>query len=168
MIDKKVIDERHANLMNKWLSMMERNTPKSVKIETEYYFNYYGERGYIDIIDFHDFDLRNKRYSHINITEIKPIIDDVGNLIRQIKKYRETIPKVVRCKEIGRINIVVEFNAMNIQIVRDYFKILQKGLGSFEIYFVKNTIPMRFDCLSVQGDSVYCEDELKNDLGEFV
>lgn len=76
-------DKRHLKLLN--YASKERKECSVSKIEVEKYVNNYSDRGYIDVFEYNDVN------NWCTITEVKPEIDDVGDLIRQFSKYARNV-----------------------------------------------------------------------------
>ncbi len=84
-INKQQIDEKHSELLINYLRYLRETDITGIKkrYEAELYINYFGERGYIDIIV--------ESIDNLTFYEIKPDIEDTGATIRQIKKYGELL-----------------------------------------------------------------------------
>ena len=85
----KTKDEEHKNMIK---CFIECNYSSDYKLfETEYKFNYYGDRGYIDLLTV---DKNDPPW--VSIYEFKTGILDVGDTIRQVKKYAQNIKRIYK------------------------------------------------------------------------
>ncbi len=85
----KTKDEEHKNMIK---CFIEYNYSSGYKLfETEYKFNYYGDRGYIDLLTV---DKNDPPW--VSIYEFKTDILDVGDTIRQVKKYAQNTKRIYK------------------------------------------------------------------------
>jgi hypothetical protein len=78
---KRFRDESHAKLVE--YIIRKELFGSNANIETEYRSSYFKHGRYIDVVKWNFW--RNKNY--VGIFEIKPYLDDIGSIIRQIKNY---------------------------------------------------------------------------------
>lgn len=104
-------DEKHKNMINGFIG---RFDPSKYKIfETEYKFNYYGDRGYIDLLVVDE--INDSGFSRwVNIYEFKTQILDVGDTIRQVKNYAKNIRREFKNDRI-ECNIVMYDTVHNLE-----------------------------------------------------
>jgi len=114
MLDRKneshVHDEVHARLMKLFLT-----EKRGCQIEVP--FNYYGSRGFIDVLE----DLRPAR-NEVHLFELKPnLSQDIGEMIRQLKGYKEFYPKAACDESATYLMFLVSYATdENIGIIEKY------------------------------------------------
>lgn len=95
-------DKKHAELLSKFMDWKKKyykkgktkGKKKIVKCLTEVPYNYYGDRGFVDLV----FRTRNEYddgmfLRYITLYELKTDLDDIGRAIRQVKKQKRYFPK---------------------------------------------------------------------------
>lgn len=134
-------DHKHAAMIRHWLSL---NGQSAQKYEVEVPYNYYGSRGFIDLV------MHFKGGTH-HIIEFKTKIEDFGATIRQIKQAREFYPKTVGIQHQDIVQMLILLDTIenrgiykeNAKILEDSFihvffippkgKITDAGEGKFEV-----------------------------------
>lgn len=107
----KTKDEEHKNMIIGFIKNM--NISDYNTFETEYKFNYYGDRGYIDLLT-----VSNDVNEWIDIYEFKTAIIDVGDTIRQVKKYAKNIKRMFNSSTLS-CSIVVYDTIPNLKHLYD-------------------------------------------------
>lgn len=164
---KDVKDKEHSEFLKRFLQLegksltywnntspKEGYPPTEVKLEVEYYFNHYGERGYMDIVVFN-----NRKYcikcdrvhNSIEFYEIKPRIFDIGDTIRQIKKYYYVLEKVHSNYSHNYGCLVLPYTLENLEHFYENNDIYENGfknLNAFDVKFYRNqniSLNLRYD-----------------------
>ena len=147
----KVTDEKHRNLLNKYIkhteSLMIYGSEKNTSIEVEYPYNYYGDRGFIDVLVIRNLgDILNS----IRICEVKPDLDNLGEAIRQLRKAKNALLKI----GIPRIyindfkiflDLVTILNEKNYNILKTSYNILSHLPERFGVMFLYGEETIEFD-----------------------
>lgn len=134
-------DLRHRTLLNKLLELKDfENWHKPIDVEIEYPYNYYGDRGFIDVLAI--------TKDTTSIYEIKPDLENLGEAIRQLRKAENILKKLnysgsheethyTRFID-TRIDmiLVTELNEENYLILEASFKILDNLPHRFWVSFI--------------------------------
>lgn len=84
----------HDNLVHYIIDRYKENELDdcSISFNTEKHYNYYGDRGVVDIVVTRDND-SNMMYDSIHLIEVKTYIDQVNKVIRQCNRMAEYFSK---------------------------------------------------------------------------
>lgn len=88
-------DYKHSKMISYFLKEkkeLDAQNKEKRKYQTEVHYNHYGTRGYIDVIE-QEKTKRNPNKFFLWIYEMKTTIDDLGQMIRQLKTAQEVIEK---------------------------------------------------------------------------
>ncbi len=80
-------DRRHAALVD---AMVRRLTSQGWDVATEVSFNFFGERGAIDILAFH------RATGTLLIVEVKTVVPDVGGMLATLDRKVRLAPQIAR------------------------------------------------------------------------
>lgn len=88
MTKKRVKDEKHADMINAYIEMHEKYSGSAIRVNFEYEvpFNYYGNRGWVDLVQHQSNDITM-------LIEFKTKLLDIGETLRQYKNMKEFYPK---------------------------------------------------------------------------
>ncbi len=154
----KIKDKKHANLMKLFIKQYGWFThQKGVKTDVEYIFNYYGDRGSIDLINFYKSNI-------IEIYEFKTQIEDIGEVIRQLKRYEYVINKLHPSNSIIK-NLVITRTEENLRNFLDNLELFHRGLPFTKIYFIDSDESGNM-ILSMTNNIEYNEKDLNAGLSE--
>ncbi len=85
-------DKKHTDLVKLILLTLIKCLNFKVNcVKTEYPFNHYGDRGFIDVIAWRHDKKKSNLNKTIYIFEAKPILLDIGKTLRQIHSYDKYI-----------------------------------------------------------------------------
>jgi len=121
-----ISDIAHRKLMKQYIERLETLFDhENLHVEIEKPYNYYGQRGFIDIFYVTDFSY--------NICEVKSNLDNFGEAIRQLKKvYHALYSGMTLDYEIvglkGFYRLLSEFNEYNYNILINSYSLL-KNVG---------------------------------------
>ncbi len=121
-------DKKHRELMTKFIEYIEKIPlkNKNLLMEIEKPYNYYGSRGFIDVLFSGGVST--------SICEVKPVIYNLGEAIRQLRRAHDAIKNNAitdfQINDLIYLRLVTNFNEENIAIIRDSYSILKniKGL----------------------------------------
>lgn len=125
-------DEKHRRLMSNYIKDIEElNTiSEEFHIELEKPYNYYGSRGFMDIIYTSDVST--------SICEVKPDLSNLGEAIRQLRKAEDAIKNdaikdfPIRYSKLF-LRIISILNENNIKIIKESYSILKNVDISLEL-----------------------------------
>ncbi len=147
VLESAVFDERHAGLMQSFVAASLREGFEFVGCEAPY--NHYGDRGVVDVV------LRKRRPGGgggvWHVCELKPVLTDVGETIRQVHRAREFFQKArpdLFEGEIGpevRFLLVLEASEHNLAVVRNHADLF----AGMEVVFHHEDLALRDRCQSV-------------------
>jgi len=132
-------DKRHRTLLNSLvvdLKTADKKYVQGTKYFIEHYYNHYGQRGFIDL-------LTKSNDSLINIFEVKPNLENLGEALRQLNRSEDVIKKHA-IDEMdywdNRIlkKIVTYLNKENYKIVLDSWSILNETSIGIIFFCEKN------------------------------
>jgi len=128
---KRINDEKHAELQDRIETMLEDRGGLEV-LETESYYNNYGERGWVDIVV-------KEGDNVLHLIEVKHKIRDLGKTIRQVKRAEKNYPESFEeKKKVYNLKgeLIVESSDHNISILSKYDKLIKSS--GIPIYLYKN------------------------------
>ena len=124
-------DNNHRVLVNRVVSSYDelKDVYKKLRIELEYPYNYFGDRGFIDVlIKFLGCDTM--------IFEIKPTLDDFGEGLRQLRKAQSVLERTKYTGEQYQLILATELSLYNINIVMSLIESLAHTPDNFSLQFV--------------------------------
>jgi len=116
-------DKKHRELMTRFIEYTEKtfNNDKKLFMEIEKPYNYYGSRGFIDVL--FSFGVST------SICEVKPVIYNLGEAIRQLRRAHDAIMNNAitdfQINDLIYLRLVTNFNEENIAIIRNSYSILK-------------------------------------------
>jgi hypothetical protein len=116
-------DKRHRELMTKYIEYIEKDFKfaKGFLIEIEKPYNFYGSRGFIDVL----FSIGVST----SICEVKPVIFNLGEAIRQLRKAQDAIRNNAitdfQINNLIYLRLVTHLNEQNITTLKDSYPILK-------------------------------------------
>ena len=116
-------DKKHRELMTKYIEYTEKmfDNNKKLLIEIEKPYNYYGSRGFIDVL----FSIG----ASTSICEVKPVIYNLGEAIRQLRRAHDAIMHNAitdfQINNLIYLRLVTHFNEENITTLKDSYPILK-------------------------------------------
>ena len=121
-------DKKHRELMTKYIEHIE-NVNKvhfpDMKFEVEKPYNFYGSRGFIDVLFTTGMTT--------SICEIKPVLFNLGEAIRQLRRASDAISKGAitdyQINEMKYLRLVTKFSEENVEIIRKAYPILKNING---------------------------------------
>jgi len=118
-------DRKHRELMTKYIEYIEQSNKEyfpDIKFEIEKPYNYYGSRGFIDVL----FSAGERTTS---ICEVKPVLYNLGEALRQLRRAHDAILNNVitdfKINDIIYLRLVTNFNEENIEIIENSYPILK-------------------------------------------
>lgn len=155
-------DLLHSKLQSEYIEEchINKNDPNELikNIHSEYHYNYYGDRGFVDIIWFFN-DWFVSRTGNIGeIFEIKTHLNNFGEGIRQLNKAAKCIPLTLGAitnKDKTFIKtLIVLFNADNAKIIYTNRSILENNKICLIWYFENHS----------KNHVIYTRNEVFNDF----
>lgn len=136
-IQSKTKDEEHKNMINGYIKIY-RDMDRFELYETEYKFNYYGDRGYIDLLAVTKDDYDGTK--GVYVYEFKTDIVGVGDMIRQVKNYTENTRRIMNrnlnVDFLLECNIIIYDTIFNLKHLYDnieyYYTALYNNKSNFE------------------------------------
>ena len=131
-------DKKHRELMTKFIEYAEKEhydneglrttlskkypaITKEFLIEVEKPYNHYGSRGFIDVLFSVGFST--------SICEVKPVLYNLGEAIRQLRRAQDAIKKNAitdfHINDLIYLRLVTNFSEENIAIIRKSYSILK-------------------------------------------
>ena len=132
-------DKKHAEFLKHFLEHEHELlvSPEGTILDVEYYFNYYGERGNIDIFTHlpHGYCSKCDRFhDYFAFYELKPYIYDLGDTIRQIKRYYYVLEKTFpNCKH-NYGKLVLPLTIENIEHIYDNYAIYESAFKQYQSF----------------------------------
>ena len=86
-------DKRHRDLLSKLLDermSLDSEIKRKGIYHLEYYYNHYGQRGFIDLLEIQN----NTTRPVIDIYEVKPSLENLGEAMRQLNRALDAIKKI--------------------------------------------------------------------------
>ncbi len=132
-------DEKHAKMITEYIKFIKLKREEfgleEWEFETEVPYNYYGDRGYVDliVIEKNKFDFGyHKKY----LFEFKTEIRDVGEMLRQFKRMKKYYPKTDDDMSEYSFNIFVLVNDKNINTILDNIEYIgEKFIKLYMLFF---------------------------------
>jgi len=116
-LKKNIFDKEHAEFMNQFISEYKE---KGYNVEHEVPYNWYGDRGFIDIVLC--------KGNKLIICELKPQLTDIGETIRQVRKAEDVFlkakPEYSRFEDIKFV-LVLKATNENLEVCKQYSEVLK-------------------------------------------
>lgn len=152
-------DRKHRELMTKYIEHIENSYKEhfpNMKFDVEKPYNFYGSRGFIDVLFTTGMTT--------SICEVKPVLNNLGETIRQLRKAHNAILKNAitdfKIMDLIYLRIISKFSEENVDIITGSYPILKNVNGlvielyceyNDEFYMITSGL-MQSDFMKKYGD----------------
>ncbi len=129
-------DAAHAAMMERFIQYRQRTGDKD-GVEPEFPFDWYGHRGYVDVVSYWE----KEGGSFLDLYELKVTIEDVGETLRQFQRQGEYFVQFFN-RERATTPILCWGNYLVLLSSSENVTVVKQHIGTFDRVFAEKSKPL--------------------------